>query len=186
MANYYIALIDREGKNHGVVFPDFPGCVSVGDSLDEAIANAADALAHHVELMRRDGDPIPAPRTLDEIKAAREDWIEWEGAVVAAVPLIDVKGKSVRVNITLDEGLLKEIDAASDNRSGFIAQAAMGRLAVAVRRGTLLGRNAKDGRLTTVELARKHPRGHVAERLPKSGHGDVKKAKPTESRRARR
>ena len=42
---YYIAIVEEEeGKAFGVWFPDFPGCFSAGDTLDEAMLNAAEAL----------------------------------------------------------------------------------------------------------------------------------------------
>ena len=66
----YVALIHKDaGTSYGVSFPDLPGCVSVGDTLDEAVRNAAEALAGHLALMKADGDPIPAPRSLDAIKS---------------------------------------------------------------------------------------------------------------------
>ncbi|MBM3732316.1 MAG: HicB family protein [Acidimicrobiia bacterium] len=127
----YIALVHRDPKKrvYGIMFPDFPGCVSAADTFDGAIAAGTEALALHVDLMRADRDPIPKPRDLEEIQAAGEDWIDWKGATVTTIPLVRVAGKAVRINVTLDEGLVKEIDAASDNRSGFLAEAAMGRLA---------------------------------------------------------
>lgn len=132
----YIALIhhDPRKKVYGIMFPDFPGCVSAADTLDGAIAKGTWALALHVDLMREDRDPIPLPRDPAEIKADAEDWIEWEGAIVTTIPLVKVQGKSVRINITLDEGLVREIDAISENRSGFLAEAAMGRLASVARK----------------------------------------------------
>jgi predicted RNase H-like HicB family nuclease len=43
---YCIALVEEEeGKAVGVWFPDLPGCFSVGDTLDEAMLNAREALA---------------------------------------------------------------------------------------------------------------------------------------------
>jgi predicted RNase H-like HicB family nuclease len=50
-----------------VSFPDFPGCISAGDTLDEALANASEALGGHMRLMEADGGVIPKPRTLDDI-----------------------------------------------------------------------------------------------------------------------
>jgi predicted RNase H-like HicB family nuclease len=137
----YIALVHRDPKKrvYGIMFPDFPGCVSAAGTFDGVIAAGTEALALHVDLMRADRDPVPSPRDLEEIKAAGEDWIDWKGAIVTTIPLVKVRGKAVRINITLDEGLVKEIDAASDNRSGFLAEAAMGRLA------SLHGRRGKRG-----------------------------------------
>jgi predicted RNase H-like HicB family nuclease len=161
----YIALVHRDPKKrvYGIMFPDFPGCVSAADTFDGVIAAGTEALAWHVDLMRADREAIPSPRDLEEIRDAGEDWIDWEDAFVTTIPLVRVHGKAMRVNITLDEGLMKEIDAASDNRSGFLAEAAMGRLA------TLRGRDAKDGRFVPGKSVRERPRDHVVGRTPKSG-----------------
>jgi predicted RNase H-like HicB family nuclease len=65
----YIALVHKdEGTSYGVSFPDVPGCISAGDTFEEAVANAAEALAGHLALMHADGDVIPAPRSFDELK----------------------------------------------------------------------------------------------------------------------
>ncbi|HUY68433.1 MAG TPA: type II toxin-antitoxin system HicB family antitoxin [Alphaproteobacteria bacterium] len=125
MNHSYIALVQKSRKTYGVMFPDFPGCVSAGETFENALRNAAEALAFHVEGMREDRERIPKPRTLETIKAAREDWIEWKGAVVALVPLLPAPGKTARVQITMDERLLSRIDAVSTNRSAFLAKAAL-------------------------------------------------------------
>jgi predicted RNase H-like HicB family nuclease len=122
---HYVALIHKEPRSdYGIMFPDFPGCVSAGSSIDEVIRQGTEALAGHVALMRRDGDAIPAPRTLEGIRVAGEDWIEWEGSVAVAVPLLPAPGRAVRINVTLDERLVAEIDAVTSNRSAFLANAA--------------------------------------------------------------
>ena len=65
----YIALVHKdEGTSYGVSFPDVPGCVSAGDTFEQAVANAAEALAGHFALMKTDGDPIPAPRSFEQLK----------------------------------------------------------------------------------------------------------------------
>lgn len=121
---HYIALLHREADTYGVLFPDFPGCISAGDSVDHALRQAAEAVAFHVAGMQEDGLPIPEPRTLEVIRAAGEDWIEWQDALVALVPLLPPPEIYQRVNVTLPRRLLAEIDAVSRNRSGFLAQAA--------------------------------------------------------------
>lgn len=121
----YIALFDRAADgSYGVVFPDFPGCVSAGDSFDEALREASEALAFHVQGMQEDGEPIPTPRSLEDIRAAGEDWYDMTGAIVAVVPLLPPPARAVRVNITIDERLLAEIDSVAKNRSAFLADAA--------------------------------------------------------------
>ena len=65
----YIALVHKdEGTSYGVSFPDVPGCISAGDTFEDAIENAAEALAGHFALMRADGDVIPAPRSFEELR----------------------------------------------------------------------------------------------------------------------
>ncbi len=165
----YIALVHHDPKKsvYGIMFPDFPGCVSAADTFEGVIANGTEALALHVDLMREEGVAVPPASDLAEIKTTGEDWIEWEGATVTTIPLIKFQGKAVRINITLDAGLVKEIDAASDNRSGFLAEAAMGRLAsIAGQRlegaSLKLDRAAKSGRLSGRK--RGHDRGRGAAR----------------------
>jgi predicted RNase H-like HicB family nuclease len=124
----YIALFEAVdgGEGYGVVFPDFPGCISAGETWEEAVRMAHEALAGHVALMERDRDTIPAPRTLSEIKSTWEDWPEWEkatGFLIGCVTLFPIKPPVKRVNITLDENLLDRIDSVTDNRSAFLASA---------------------------------------------------------------
>ncbi len=65
----YIALVHKdEGTSYGVSFPDVPGCISAGDTFEEAVANAGEALAGHFAAMRADSEAIPAPRSFDELK----------------------------------------------------------------------------------------------------------------------
>ena len=53
----YLALVTREeGSDWNVVFPDRPGCVTAGRSLDEAVAFAEEALVLHVQGLREDGE----------------------------------------------------------------------------------------------------------------------------------
>ncbi|MFZ1096704.1 MAG: type II toxin-antitoxin system HicB family antitoxin [Xanthobacteraceae bacterium] len=82
----YIALVHKdEGTSYGVSFPDLPGCISAGDTFEEAVANAAEALAAHLALMRADGDTIPAPRSFDELKRDREFLADAADAIVTVV-----------------------------------------------------------------------------------------------------
>ena len=118
---HYIGLIHKEAdSDFGISFPDFPGCVSAGSTLDEALAMGREALAGHIEAMAEAGEPIPEPSDVD---AVMEDPENRDGVVVL-VPAPDLSGKAVRVNVTLPEGLLRRIDEAAPNRSRFLAEAA--------------------------------------------------------------
>ena len=82
----YIALVHKdEGTSYGVSFPDLPGCISAGDTFEEAVANAAEAIAAHLALLRADGDTIPAPRSFDELKRDREFLADAADAIVTVV-----------------------------------------------------------------------------------------------------
>ena len=121
----YIALIHKDADSEfGVSFPDLPGCVSVGATLEEARINAEEALLLHVDGMVEDGEAIPAPSTLDEVMA---NPVNRDGAVII-VPLRIAQPRTVRVNITLPETTLRDIDAYAEShgftRSGLLARAA--------------------------------------------------------------
>lgn len=125
---HYVALIHKEPDScYGVSFPDFPGCISAGDSADEALTNAIEALRSHVELMVADGDAIPSPRSIEEIRRDPEFVEDLAGAVMAYVPLLAETGRKVRVNVSFDEVLLSAFDEEARrrgmNRSSFLAEA---------------------------------------------------------------
>lgn len=128
---HYLALLDAAPEGgFGVVFPDAPGCTSEGSTLDEAVANGAEALRDWIEVKAEAGEEAPAPRGLDalrsdpKVRAALD-----EGAVFAAVPLIARRGRTVRAQVTFDEGVLSAIDAAAkrsgETRSGFLARVSL-------------------------------------------------------------
>jgi predicted RNase H-like HicB family nuclease len=121
----YIALIHKDpDRDYGVSFPDLPGLITAGSTLDEARDMAAEALALHLEGMAQDGEAVPVPSSLEDVMATAENR---DGvAVLIAAPNAEVK--SVRVNITLPADILGEIDRYAERegftRSGFLAQAA--------------------------------------------------------------
>jgi predicted RNase H-like HicB family nuclease len=108
---YYVALIHKDADSaFGVSFPDFPGCVTAADTIEEAMERAADVLAFHVAGMREDGDKIPEPRTIEQTRKAGDDWVDFENATVAMVPLLERTGRPKAVNVSLDTGFLQSVD----------------------------------------------------------------------------
>ena len=120
---WYPAIIERGEAGFGAFFPDFPGCVSAGDTQQEAAAGAIEALRLHVRGMLADGDPIPEPTPLDHVAADAE-----VHEVARMLVPADLPSKAVRVNISMDEGLVEQVDRAASKlgmtRSAFLAAGA--------------------------------------------------------------
>lgn len=116
---YYPAIIERGSEGYGVFFPDLPGCTSAGDTIQEAARNAEEALSGHLIVSAAHGDKIPAPSELDAIE--RDPEVDEVARILVRAEL---PGRAVRLNITLDEGLVAAIDKVAKNRSGFLADAA--------------------------------------------------------------
>jgi predicted RNase H-like HicB family nuclease len=110
----YIAIVHKGAKtDFGVSFPDFPGCITAGQTVDQAKDMAQEALALHVKGMIEDGDQLPAPSRLEDIMAD-SDYADAAAYMVVAVP--EAKPRTVRVNITMPEMTLKQIDAEAKKR----------------------------------------------------------------------
>ena len=126
----FVALMDGKRGAYGVVFPDLPGCTSMGRTQEEALANAVDAAREWTQaVMETNGGKAPRPRTLDALRNDPEV-VEAlnEGAAFVIVPLILDAGRPAKANLSLDVGLLQAIDEAAEarglTRSAFIASAA--------------------------------------------------------------
>ena len=105
----YPALIDGEHGAYGVVFPDLPGIVAMGETIDEAIANAAEALVDAAVEAALDGKELPPPSKPEEVHVSAEH-------ILTMIPLLRLTGKAKRANLTLDEGVLEFIDAEARRR----------------------------------------------------------------------
>lgn len=121
----YIAYLHKDSKSDfGVSFPDFPGCVTAGKSLDEARRKAPEALAFHIAGMMEDGEKIPKPSKIDDLVAdpARQNAVAF--LVTTDLP----KSKTVRVNVTARENQIELIDRlasqAGMTRSAYMVQSA--------------------------------------------------------------
>lgn len=62
--NRYAVIIEKGPTNYGAYVPDLPGCVAVADTQEEVEKRIREAIELHLEGMREDGDPIPAPTTI--------------------------------------------------------------------------------------------------------------------------
>jgi predicted RNase H-like HicB family nuclease len=113
-----------ENTAFGVVVPDLPGCFSAGDTLDEAMDNVKEAIALWIDCVLDTGEEIPAPSSVEALRANRE-YEGWIYAIVEIDPAL-MDDTIERVNITLPRRVLKRLDAlaeaAGSSRSGYVAQ----------------------------------------------------------------
>ncbi len=125
---YYIAYLHKDhDSDFGVSFPDFPGCITAGRTLEEAHQMAAEALALHFAGMSEDNEAIPEPSSLDTLASdsARK------GAVAFLVHVKTETDKTVRINITAREKQVEQIDRLASEagltRSAYMVQSALRR-----------------------------------------------------------
>ncbi len=131
MRKNYPAVLAGIGTDEiDVAFPDFPGCVTVAKTIEEAHTRASEVLSFHLQSMVEDGDPIPGGG--DE-KALLEMLKDYEGeghrVVIASVEVEIPGGQAKRINITLPEYVLNALDqwakTHGQSRSGLLASATM-------------------------------------------------------------
>jgi predicted RNase H-like HicB family nuclease len=121
------AVIERTKAEFAVFFPGL-ACGGAGDTMAEAVADAEQGLAAYLEAARESGIEVPPPAEIDKIKVERgiDD-------VARVLVRYEPPAHAVRINITMDEALLKRVDAAAERegytRSGFLAHAARRSLA---------------------------------------------------------
>jgi predicted RNase H-like HicB family nuclease len=125
----YAALVDGKAGAYGVIVPDLPGCTSGGNTTDEALRNAVEAVRLWAEDALADGEELPQPRSVEALRSDPEiaDAIR-QGAALAIVPLLLDAGRPAKANLSIDAGLLSAIDEAAKahglTRSAFLASAA--------------------------------------------------------------
>ena len=122
-----IVIHKDEESAYGVSVPDLPGCFSAGDTFEEAIESAREAIACHLEGLLLDDEPIPA-KTPFEAHRANEDYEDGIWAVVA-IDISKLSSKAKRVNITVPARVLAIVDQAAaregETRSGLLLRAAL-------------------------------------------------------------
>ncbi len=122
-----IVIHKDQDSDYGVTVPDLPGCFSAGESLEEAIQAAGEAVLCHIEGLLMAGEPIPEKKSLEEHQAAPE-YRDGLWALVT-VDLSQLSSKARRINITVPARVLAIVDEAAarqgETRSGFLTRAAL-------------------------------------------------------------
>ena len=125
---HYVGILDGSRRAWGVRIPDLPGCHGGGATPEAAIADAVSALTEFAAELAKHGTALPKARTLRDIRNPDERPKVKDGESAVMIPLLLDKGRTVRANLTLDAGLLEQIDAEAElrglTRSAFLASAA--------------------------------------------------------------
>ena len=125
---FYSIVIHKDPDTaYGVTVPDLPGCFSAGDTMAEAMQNAVEAIACHVEGILIDNENLPTPQAIEK-HISNPEYQDGTWTLVE-VDLSKLGGETQRVNITLPKRILSRIDSftkeTNQSRSGFIADAAL-------------------------------------------------------------
>ena len=120
---YPVYVHKDEGSAYGLTFPDFPGCFSAADELNDLPRMAQEAVEVHF-----DGEDIaiPAPSTPEQW--AGDERFEGGYWMLVEIDLAKIRSQPIRINISLPEYLVSQIDGYAKShhmsRSGFLAKAA--------------------------------------------------------------
>ena len=127
---YPIAIeLGDETHAFGVTVPDVLGCFSAGDTLEEALVNAREAIDFHLEGIVQDGEEVPMPTDM----AKHQQNPDFQEGYIWAIVDVDISrfmGKAEKINVTLPSRLIHLIDTKVANdkryksRSGFLAAGA--------------------------------------------------------------
>ena len=105
----YPALIDGAKGAYGVTFPDLPGVVAMGATIDEALVHAEDALHDYVVEADKDGCDLVTPTPLEQVHVP-------PGHALVSIPVIRLSARRVRANLSLDEDVAAFIDSEAARR----------------------------------------------------------------------
>lgn len=122
---HYFAIADRHPgeANWSITFPGFPGVTSVAEQFAAVMRQAKDALATAVEDMVKDGEPLPP--AVENETVPDYDPSAYHNPRALLVP-VETPGRALRVNVSLDEGLLARIDDVA-KRTGLSRSALLAR-----------------------------------------------------------
>ena len=124
---FAVVVHKDEGSSYGVTVPDLPGCISGGDTLDEAFASVQEAILLHLEGIMAGGGPLPETHSIEKHQA-NEDFYDGIWGLID-VDLADIPDRAARINITVPSRMLAVIDAwarrEGESRSGFLLRAAL-------------------------------------------------------------
>lgn len=126
----YLAVLEPSSDGgYAVFFPDLPGCISYGKTIEEAQEMAEEAAGLHIYSMESDGDEIPAASMVLSVE-------DTEGCLVSPVTIFpdlvknEMDNKRVKTNITLPAWLKRIAEEKSVNYSRILETALMDYLGI--------------------------------------------------------
>lgn len=124
MTIIYPAFCHYEDGGYWCEFPDLEGCFSQGDSEQEIVSNAREALEAYVENLLESGKELPKARTITSLHAKGKDFLSYINCDISTV------GKSVRKNVTLPDWLCHKAEKASINFSKTLQESLLQKLGI--------------------------------------------------------
>ena len=125
MYKAYPAIFHAEGGGYWVEFPDLPGCVTEGNSVAEAVAEASSALGGFLCSLMDRGVAMPTPSDLHALSADGDDFT----SIVIADPLaFQKRTKAIKKTLTIPEWLNEAAEARHINFSAVLQQALINQL----------------------------------------------------------
>lgn len=122
---YPVVIYKDQDSDYGVTVPDMPGCFSAGETIEEALDMAKDAILCHIEGLLIDDEDIPQPSPIDQ-NWDNPDFRDGRFMLVEINPS-EFSGKAARINITIPESVLTKVDRYvarnGGNRSALMTEA---------------------------------------------------------------
>ncbi|NMP32364.1 HicB family protein [Thalassotalea sp. M1531] len=131
---YPVKFIGTNVNGYKIEIPDLPGCTVQSESIENGFIEIKEAIASHLMILAEYGEAIPSPRTVDEMRNNLEVPSEETMWALIEIDITPYLGKSHKINVTLPELLIKQIDdrvgksERYKSRSGFIATACVNEL----------------------------------------------------------
>ncbi len=128
----YLAVFEPSGEGYSVYFPDLPGCISYGNSYEEAQKEAEDALGLHLYGMEKDGDEIPSPSKNPQIdEATAPGYLVSLVSVFPDIVRNELDNRRIKTNVTLPTWLKDVAEKQGVNYSRLLEAALMDYLNIA-------------------------------------------------------
>lgn len=125
MVKAYPAIFHKDEGSYWAEFPDLPGCVTEGESIASAVAEASSALGAFLCSMMDRGLELPAPSRVQDLSASGEDFV----SIVAADPTaFQKRTRAVKKTLTIPEWLNDEAEKRHINFSSVLQQALIAQL----------------------------------------------------------